>query len=140
MVFESFDELDFSSLPKKIILYSQTTMSVKELYSGRDRLVDAGFEVDLKDTVCRQVSGRVEELSAFSLKHDRIIFVTGKASSNGKVLFNHCMAVNPNSYKITSVNEIQKDWFESGNSVGICGATSTPMWLMEEVRRRIEEL
>ena len=140
IVFESFAELDLSSLPAKLILYSQTTMSVRELYEGRDMLTKAGFDVDLKDTVCRQVSGRVEELSEFSRKHDKIIFVSGKNSSNGKVLFAHCKEVNPYSYKITSAKEIHKEWFAKYDSVGICGGTSTPSWLMTDVKQKVERI
>ncbi len=140
IVFERFEDLDLNLLPKKLILYSQTTMSIRELYAGSDLLKKAGFDVDLKDTVCRQVSGRVEELIEFSRKHDTIIFVTGKNSSNGKVLFARCEEVNPRSHKITSSKDIQPGWFSGGDSVGICGGTSTPSWLMEEVKARIEQL
>ena len=138
IVFEKFEDLDLEALPKNLTLYSQTTRSIKELYHIRDLLQKSGFNVDFKDTVCRQVSGRVEELSLFSEKHDKIIFVSGVNSSNGKVLFATCKEINPNSFKITSSKEIQLDWFSKGDSVGICGATSTPSWLMEEVKLTIE--
>ena len=140
VVFEKFEDLDLEDLPKKLTLYSQTTRSIKELYEVRDRLEEAGFDVDLKDTVCRQVSGRVEELIEFSKSHDKIVFVTGKKSSNGKVLFATCKEVNPKSYKITSPREIDKAWFAEGDTVGVCGATSTPSWLMEEVKAWVEGL
>ena len=140
VVFEKYEDLDLSHLPKQLTLYSQTTMSIKELYRVRDNLAAEGFEVDFKDTVCRQVSGRVEELKEFSRRHDKVIFVTGKNSSNGKVLFAHCKEVNPNSYKITSLKEIQEDWFSPNDTVGVCGATSTPSWLMEEVKTLVENL
>jgi 4-hydroxy-3-methylbut-2-enyl diphosphate reductase len=138
IVFEQFEDLDLSSLPRRLTLYSQTTRSVKELYQVRDLLLEAGFDVDFKDTVCRQVSGRVDELAEFCKTHDKVVFVTGKNSSNGKVLFATCLEVNVNSYKITSPKEIRIDWFSEGDSVGICGGTSTPSWLMEEVKVMIE--
>ena len=140
VVFENFEELNLKALPEKLILYSQTTMSIRELYAGRDMLLKAGFDVDLKDTVCRQVSGRVEELVEFSRKHDKIIFVSGKNSSNGKMLFTHCKEVNPSSYKITSPKEIHTEWFSESDTVGICGGTSTPSWLMADVKKTIEGL
>ena len=140
IVFENFEELDLESLPVNITLYSQTTMSIKRLYDIQDRLTGAGFTVDFKDTICRQVSSREGELSKFCRKHNKIVFVTGKESSNGRVLFNHCKTVNPQSYKITSTGELQRNWFDENDSVGICGATSTPTWLMEEVKAAIEKL
>lgn len=138
IVFERFEDLDLDSLPGKLTLYSQTTRSIKNLYKVRDLLQKAGFDVDFKDTVCRQVSGRVDELAEFCKKHNKIVFVTGKNSSNGKVLFATCKEVNDNSYKITSPEEIQTEWFSFEDSVGICGGTSTPSWLMEKVKLKIE--
>ena len=89
------------------------------------------------DTICRQVSNRDRELRAFAGKFDHIIFVSGTKSSNGKVLYNVCKEQNPSTYFISHPNQIQKAWFKPGGSVGICGATSTPMWLMEEVKAHI---
>ena len=85
------------------------------------------------DTICRQVSNREPELQKFSDKHEVIIFVSGKKSSNGKALYQTCKAINPESYFISGVEELNLDWIKGKKSVGICGATSTPMWLMEEV-------
>jgi len=140
IVFERYDELDLKKLPKEITLYSQTTMNVSELYNVKDRLEEAGFEVKLKDTVCRQVSGRLEEIIRFCQNHDKVIFIAGRNSSNGKVLFSSCKEVNQNSYKVTSAKEIQREWFSEGDSVGICGATSTPSWLMDEAKELIESM
>jgi len=137
LVFSDISELDIMALPQKVTLYSQTTMSVEKFYSARHKLVEAGISVTLKDTVCRQVSGRKEELQAFCQLHDVIIFISGVESSNGKVLFDACRQVNPHSYKISSINEIDPAWFQLGNKVGICGATSTPTWQMEEAKEKV---
>jgi 4-hydroxy-3-methylbut-2-enyl diphosphate reductase len=133
-VFKEFDELNLEELPENVTLYSQTTMSIDKLYAIRQQLEDAGIRVLLKDTVCRQVSGRMEEMQMFCRRHDAVVFVAGVESSNGKVLYEACREVNQKSYKISAVGEIQPEWFSPGNSVGICGATSTPMWQMEEAR------
>jgi 4-hydroxy-3-methylbut-2-enyl diphosphate reductase len=140
IVFKEIDELDIPMLPRKVTLYSQTTMSVDKLHEVRRKLAEAGIDVLLKDTVCRQVSGRKEELQAFCRKHNVVIFISGVESSNGKVLFDACRQVNPKSYKISNVNEIEPAWFQTGHTVGICGATSTPSWQMEEAREIILRL
>lgn len=134
IVFKEVSELNIKDLPAKVTLYSQTTMSVEKLYAVRQKLEEAGVRVILKDTVCRQVSGRKEEMQAFCRRHHVILFLSGVESSNGKVLFEACRQVNPRSYKISSVNEIDPSWFQEGNSVGICGATSTPSWQMLEAK------
>ena len=94
----------------------------------------------VNDTLCRQVSGREPQLKKFSEKHDIIVFVSGTKSSNGKMLYESCKAENPNSYFLSGIDEIKKEWFSSANSVGICGATSTPLWLMENVSEFISEI
>lgn len=138
IVIENFDELDaLEELPKKVQLYSQTTKRTKNLYALRDKLVERGVEVDFNDTLCRQVSNRDIQLREYAKRFDIIVFVSGKKSSNGKVLFDVCKDVNPNTYFISSKNELNKDWFKEGNTVGICGATSTPQWQMEEVKETI---
>ena len=137
IVIESFDELDNIELPKKIQLYSQTTKRTKNLYALRDLLVSKGVEVNFNDTLCRQVSNRDIQLRDYALKFNTIVFVSGKKSSNGKVLYDVCKDVNPNTYLISSKSELQKDWFEEHDTIGICGATSTPQWQMEEVRDAI---
>ncbi len=134
LVFKDIEELDIAKLPERVTLYSQTTMNVDKLYAVRQQLEEAGIRVLLKDTVCRQVSGRKDEMQDFSRKHDVMIFISGVESSNGKVLYEACRQVNNNSHKISSVDEIDASWFQVGNSVGICGATSTPMWQMEQAR------
>jgi 4-hydroxy-3-methylbut-2-enyl diphosphate reductase len=137
IVIEKFEELDNIELPKKIQLYSQTTKRTKNLYALRDLLVNKGVEVDFNDTLCRQVSNRDVHLKEFAKKFDKIIFVSGKKSSNGKVLFDVCKDVNPNTYFISSKDELHKEWFNENDNVGICGATSTPQWQMDEVKETI---
>ena len=140
IVFKDISELDFEELPSQVTLYSQTTMSVEKLYAVREQLEAAGIRVLLKDTVCRQVSGRREQMQAFCKHHDVIIFISGVESSNGKVLFDACREVNARSHKISSFREIDPDWFRPGNTVGICGATSTPTWQMEEAMDKLTDL
>ncbi len=134
VVFEKFEELMLDTLPKRFSLYSQTTKSTQLLFDVDARLKENGFEVTTNDTICRQVSNRDEQLKRFVTRYDKVIFIAGVKSSNGKVLFNTCKATNPNTHFISSISEIKPEWFETGDSVGICGATSTPMWLMEAVR------
>ncbi|MEI6508308.1 MAG: 4-hydroxy-3-methylbut-2-enyl diphosphate reductase [Bacteroidota bacterium] len=137
IVIEKFEELENIDLPKKIQLYSQTTKSTKNLYALRDLLEKKGVEVKFNDTLCRQVSNRDLHLKQFAKSFNKIVFVSGKKSSNGKVLFDACKEVNPNSYFVSSKNELQKEWFNENDTVGICGATSTPQWQMDEVKDSI---
>ena len=137
IVFQDIAELDHIELPKNITLYSQTTKSVDKFYQIKDELISRGFDLKANDTICRQVSNRYEELENFVGNFDKIIFVSGKKSSNGKVLYDVCKKFNPNSYFISSVDEIEKKWFAEGDKIGICGATSTPMWLMEKVKEAL---
>ena len=137
VVFQDLEELDVATLPKSITLYSQTTKSTDKFYQISEKLTNAGVAVDANDTICRQVSNRDKELRTFAKNFDRIIFVSGSKSSNGKVLYNVCKDTNPHTYFISKKEDLHRDWFLSGNSVGICGATSTPMWLMEQVRDEI---
>lgn len=139
-VFQDFDELELEQLPKKFTLYSQTTKSTEKFYAIKQKLIDAGFEVEAYDTICRQVSNREPQLTKFAQEYDGIIFVAGTKSSNGKVLYNVCKSINPNTHFISSMEEVDPNWFGPNQSVGICGATSTPMWLMEEVKRFLESL
>lgn len=140
IVIEKFEELDLHELPKKVQLFSQTTKSTKNLYALKGILENKGIEVDFNDTLCRQVSNRDGELRKFATRFDKIIFVAGKKSSNGKVLYDVCKDVNPNTFFVSSKNELQKEWFAEGDKVGICGATSTPQWQMEDVKEAILEL
>lgn len=137
VVFQDISELDFGTVPKKITLYSQTTKSTDKFYEINQLLKDSGIEVSANDTICRQVSNRDKELRDFATKFDKIVFVSGTKSSNGKVLFNVCKDTNPNTYFVSNPDQIDPCWFTANDSVGICGATSTPMWLMEQVKERI---
>ncbi|HRH66227.1 MAG TPA: 4-hydroxy-3-methylbut-2-enyl diphosphate reductase [Bacteroidia bacterium] len=138
-VFQDLNELNWETIPSKISLYSQTTKSTEKFYTIYNQLVERGIEVELNDTTCRQVSNRDIQLREFALAHDVIVFVSGLKSSNGKVLYVVCKASNPRTYFISKAEEINPQWFGDNSTVGICGATSTPMWLMEEVRERIGE-
>jgi 4-hydroxy-3-methylbut-2-enyl diphosphate reductase len=134
VVFQDISELDINTLPKKISLYSQTTKSTDSFYKIKDTLLSAGIEVDANDTICRQVSNRDKDLRSFAKKFDKVVFVSGSKSSNGRVLYNVCKETNPESFFVSQIGDIDLSWFTPGDSIGICGATSTPMWLMEEVR------
>ncbi|MBM3169575.1 MAG: 4-hydroxy-3-methylbut-2-enyl diphosphate reductase [Bacteroidetes bacterium] len=137
IVFQDISELDLPNLPKNLTLYSQTTKSTDNFYEINRILHENGISVNSNDTICRQVSNRDKELRDFADKFDKIIFVSGTKSSNGKVLYNVCKEKNPQTYFVSNPDQIEESWFEHGNSVGICGATSTPMWLMEHVKERI---
>ena len=135
--FEDVKQLDFTH---DIYLYSQTTKSLEEFqriieYCQEHIVGNAIFKSF--DTICRQVANRMPNIAAFASKHDVILFVSGRKSSNGKVLFNECKSVNANSFQIESAEEIDMQWLVGKNSVGICGATSTPKWLMEKCKEKI---
>jgi len=134
VVFQDFSELDLQTLPQNLTLYSQTTKSTNSFYQIKDKLKEAGIEVNANDTICRQVSNRDLELRKFAQKFDKIVFVAGSKSSNGKVLYNVCKEANVNTYFVSSVSDLNFEWFSDGDSIGVCGATSTPMWLMENVK------
>lgn len=140
MVFQDMDELDKLDLPRQITLYSQTTKSTDKFYEIKDELIRRGYEVKANDTICRQVSNRYEDLVNFAAKFDKVIFVAGKKSSNGKVLFEVCRNSNPNTFFVSDPQELQEEWFDEQDKIGICGATSTPRWLMEKVQERLQEL
>lgn len=136
IVIEHADEacrLDFS---RDIYLYSQTTKSLDEFHAIIDYIqAHISPEATFKsfDTICRQVANRMPNICSFATKHDLILFVSGRKSSNGKVLFNACKAKNPHTYLIEGPEEIDPVWLSGAESIGICGATSTPKWLMEKV-------
>jgi 4-hydroxy-3-methylbut-2-enyl diphosphate reductase len=134
VVFQDIAELEAIDLPSKFTLYSQTTKSTDKFYQIKDQLISKGFDVQANDTICRQVSNRYGDLEKFVADYDKIIFVSGKKSSNGKVLYDVCKKYNPESYFISNTDELDLGWFVPGDRVGICGATSTPMWLMEQVK------
>ncbi|MET1056553.1 MAG: 4-hydroxy-3-methylbut-2-enyl diphosphate reductase [Pedobacter sp.] len=138
IVFQDLAELDGVELPAKFTLYSQTTKSTEKFYHIKDQLLSRGYEVKANDTICRQVSNRYEDLEKFVVNYDRIIFVSGKKSSNGKVLYDVCKKYNEQSYFISSIDELDLSWFNPNDRIGICGATSTPMWLMEQVKGQLE--
>ncbi|MNR37945.1 4-hydroxy-3-methylbut-2-enyl diphosphate reductase [compost metagenome] len=109
-----------------------------KFYQIKEELINRGYEVKANDTICRQVSNRYDELEKFVNDFDKIVFVSGKKSSNGKVLYDVCKKYNDNSYFISNVEELDQAWFQSNDKIGICGATSTPMWLMEQVKAQLE--
>ena len=140
IVFQDLAELDHVDLPQDITLYSQTTKSMEKFYHVKDQLLERGYNLKANDTICRQVSNRDEELPQFATRFNKIIFVSGKKSSNGKVLFEVCKKHNPDTYFISSPEELQSSMFLPGDTVGIAGATSTPLWLMQEVKAELELL
>ncbi|MFZ4862662.1 4-hydroxy-3-methylbut-2-enyl diphosphate reductase [Sphingobacterium sp. Mn56C] len=140
LVFQDITELDHVDLPASFTLYSQTTKSVDKFYAIKNELISRGYTVKANDTICRQVSNRYEDLGDFAKQYDKIVFVSGKKSSNGKVLYDVCKAANPNSYFISETQELEGLTFLAGERIGICGATSTPMWLMKEVKAALEQL
>lgn len=135
---EDAKKLDFSH---DIQLFSQTTKSLegfREIVRYIEENIQEGAQFNYFDTICRRVANRIPSIRNFATQHDVIIFVCGKKSSNGKVLYNECLSVNPHTYMIDAPAEIEHQWFEGVKSVGICGATSTPKWLMEECKKKIE--
>lgn len=137
VVFKDLSELDFEKMPKKISLYSQTTKSTENFYKIYNQILAKGIEVGLNDTTCRQVSNRDIQIRTFAQSSDVIVFVSGLKSSNGKVLFDVCKQYNPRTYFVSSTSEIDQTWFNANETVGICGATSTPMWLMKEAESKL---
>ncbi len=140
IVIETLDDarsLDFS---RDISLYSQTTKSLegfRQIVKYINSHMRDGAEFHYFDTICRQVANRMPRIREFARQHDVILFVCGKKSSNGKILFSQCLDANPRSHIIDSVEEIDRHWFDGAERIGICGATSTPKWLMEQCREAI---
>ncbi|MCA8829317.1 4-hydroxy-3-methylbut-2-enyl diphosphate reductase [Hymenobacter pini] len=137
VVFENLDELLRHELPQNITLYSQTTKSTDSFYRIKEQLEGRGHQVVANDTICRQVSNRDKDLRRFVAQFDQVVFVSGTKSSNGKVLYQVCKDTNPATHFISKAEELCPSWFQPGQTVGICGATSTPMWQMEQVRDRL---
>lgn len=136
----SLDGIDFS---RDIALYSQTTKSVEgfnELIEEIRSRLNPGVNLMSFDTICRQVAGRVGHLREFAASHEVVIFVAGSKSSNGKILYGHCHDVNPRTHLIADATQLQGEWLAGAESIGICGATSTPRRLMEEVRQQVFNL
>jgi len=143
--FEELESIDFS---RPIAIFAQTTQSI----GGYDTIVaeirrrmstffpNGEIPLQVTDSICRHVSKRGEHLKEFSGKHDVIVFVSGTNSSNGKVLFEVCRRNNPNSFWVPNTKGVKNEWFTNANSVGICGATSTPRWLMEAVAEKIKAI
>lgn len=136
VVIESIAELDKIDYSRPVSLYSQTTKRIEDFYAIAGEVkskMTPGVHLEIKDTICRQVSNRVPNLKKFAANFDLILFIAGKKSSNGIYLHSVCKEENEKSYIISEIEEIDKSWFEGVESVGICGATSTPNWLMEQV-------
>lgn len=141
------EKIDFT---RPVTLFSQTTKSTKGFYELSKKIEDRiqaakgapveKVDFNANDSICRQVSNREPQLQRFSQENDVIVFVSGKKSSNGKALYQVCLSENPRSYFVESESELNPEWFHSSDKVGICGATSTPMWLMEQVKNYLESL
>lgn len=152
VVIKSVEEVEKVSLDRKTVLFSQTTMDKPTFYQIKAELqrrisdlVVASFEDEAldfhaKDTICGQVSGRDKKLREFAQQNEVMVFAAGRSSSNGKVLYEICRSANPRTFFVENEEELKPDWFDGVESVGISGATSTPQWLMERIRLRIEEL
>ena len=143
IVIENFEEVKKLDFQHDIYLYSQTTKSLDEFHRIIDYIQahispDAHFQSF--DTICRSVANRMPNISQFAARHDLILFVCGRKSSNGKVLYSECLRVNANSHLIEGPEEIQAEWLKGIGTVGICGATSTPKWLMEQCRDAILDI
>lgn len=142
VVIQSIEDLEGLDLTRDILLYSQTTKSLEGfrqiVEAIKSRKTEGSFE--WFDTICRQVANRMEHIRRFAASHEVIIFVSGRKSSNGRVLFAECSRVTPRSYLVSSAGEIDPKWLENASSIGICGATSTPRWLMNRVREHLINL
>jgi len=145
IVINSVDEIGQVDVRRPVYLFAQTTMTIEGLQRIRSAIeqkrneeqVSKTVPFQVNDTVCRQVSNREPQLTGFARRHDAVIFVSGRKSSNGKALFEACLKANPRTHLVTTPGDIDLKWLESVSNVGICGATSTPRWLMEEVAGRI---
>jgi 4-hydroxy-3-methylbut-2-enyl diphosphate reductase len=143
------DKIDFK---RPVTLFSQTTKSTKGFYDIKEKIEnrlsvaqkdveqEKTIALNANDSICRQVSNREPKLKSFSNQHDVVLFVSGRKSSNGKALYQVCLAQNPNSFFIENEEEVKLEWFDGKQTVGICGATSTPMWLMEKVKTFVEDI
>ena len=147
IVVDSLDSLKAIDFTKPVQIFSQTTKDPKEYdeicNAIRERILASGSSLEnltVHNTICRQVAQRHSNLVAFARKHSVIVFISGKESSNGKVLYELCKSVNPRSYHIQTVDQIDPAWFVEGDSIGICGATSTPKWQLDGVAKKLQEL
>ena len=140
IVIESFEEVTKLDFSRDIFLYSQTTKSLDEFHRIIEYIqqhISPSATFKSFDSICRSVANRMPNISQFASKHDLILFVCGRKSSNGKVLYNECLRVNPNTHLVEDPKEIDPLWLTDIQTVGICGATSTPKWLMEQCRDAI---
>lgn len=146
IIVESVEDLDKLDYAKPIRFFSQTTQPTegfKQMRAEIERRVgaaglDNAMQLESNDTLCRQVSNREPQLREFAAAHDVILFVAGKKSSNGWVLYNVCKEINPAAFFVSSWEDVNLDWFDAKSRIGICGATSTPMWLMEEIAEKLK--
>ena len=142
LVIENLDEIDKIDFTRDIYLYSQTTKSLQEfktLVEAIEKRINGNVVFKSYDTICRSVANRIPQIRQFASRHELILFVCGSKSSNGKILFAECHDANPNSHMISNENEIDPSWLEGKHSIGICGATSTPRWLMNQVKNFVEK-
>ncbi|MBQ7180405.1 MAG: 4-hydroxy-3-methylbut-2-enyl diphosphate reductase [Bacteroidaceae bacterium] len=143
IVIESPAEVEHLDFGRDISLYSQTTKSLdafRQIVEYIKEHISPQATFNYYDTICRQVANRMPHIQEFASRHDVVIFVCGRKSSNGRVLYNECRNVHSRSYMVDSADEIRPEWLAESQSIGICGATSTPKWLMEECKVRIEQL
>ena len=155
IVIEDENDINKIDFNHPIILFSQTTKSIEGFnqlvevikakisqnnsqLSTLDSQLENGTHFEYHDTICRNVANRIPNIRSFATKFNIVLFVAGAKSSNGKVLFNECLSVNPHTYLVSSPEQIDSKWFDGAESVGICGATSTPKWLMEAIKLKIE--
>lgn len=142
IVIEKIEEVDKIDLNKDVRLYSQTTKSLDEfrsIVSYIEQNISKSATFQYFDTICRQVANRMPNIRKFAASHDVILFVCGQKSSNGKILFHECKEINPNTYQVDKPEDIDMEWFRDAKSIGICGATSTPKWLMDKCKNVILE-
>ena len=143
LVVERLEDLDTVDFSRPVYLLSQTTQSLELFDRMKEEILRRAADpakITVHDTICRQVSNRNPHLQEFVRRFDVVIFVCGRKSSNGKVLYQTCLAHNPRSYTVEDETELQPAWFDNCRSVGICGATSTPKWLMQRVAENIARL
>jgi len=142
IVIETEDDLNKVDLSKNIRLFSQTTKSLEgfnHLVTTLSEQIKKDVDFAYYDTICRQVANRIPNITTFAKQNDIIIFVSGKKSSNGKVLYEHCKSINPNTYLVTEADEVEDLDLDFTKKIGVCGATSTPRWQMEEVADRLNK-
>ena len=142
-VIENIDEIDKIDYSRDIYLYSQTTKSVQEfshIVEAIQQRVQQGVTFRYFDTICRSVANRIPQIRQFAAQHELILFVSGAKSSNGRILFAECLDANPDSHLISGETDIDPAWLEGKERIGICGATSTPRWLMQRVSDAVQQI